>query len=98
MQVVRQEEANKSQEQNIRTKRNWQLHVIALAALKYYLVSCELQTNCFFEIIQLDTKHDKVEHEHGGIDSMMYTKTLPQSSMFIFACIIYGNLIDNHNK
>lgn len=29
---------------------------------------------------------------------MAYTKTLPQSSMFIFACIIYGNLIDNHNK
>ena len=50
-QEVRQEEKSKSKASEVRTKHRWQAQVMIVAAIKYFLISCEIQTGAFYQII-----------------------------------------------
>ena len=60
-----------------------------VAAIKYFLISCEIQTGAFYQIIQLDTLKEKTYGPYS------YATQLSTSSMYVFACLFFGNLLDN---
>mmetsp|Transcript_29851 Transcript_29851/g.37018 ORF Transcript_29851/g.37018 Transcript_29851/m.37018 type:complete len:202 (+) Transcript_29851:1-606(+) len=63
-----------------------------IAVLKYYILSCELQTGAFYEVIQKDTIQGK------SWGAYAYEQSMPLYATYVFACLFFGNLIDNHNE
>lgn len=87
--VVKIEEVRMSQAKDRTKRRSWQAVVFVIAALKYYLLSCVLQTTTVYELVQKDT--DAVK----SWQKLPFEHLMPERMTFVFACLFFGNLVDN---